>query len=207
MRIVLYLLLIVSLPALLCAQNAHQAFVTVYVSAPMKDGFVDTNNTFRNTGAFVVKSSNGQIFPICSGTLITPNVFLTASHCTVFFTQELAPAGDVAYVSLDQSIPFGELTSNKTQLLPVAHVVSNPGYNQSQSDSGDIAVLILARTARYFGDAWLGVNLGKDSAGFLKAHALHFLIAAVALFVVLYAVVLLNDRWRRRIRNTGGMDF
>lgn len=111
-------------------------------------GFVDTNNTFRNTGAFVVKSSNGQIFPICSGTLITPNVFLTASHCTVFYTQELAPAGDVAYVSLDQSIPFGDLTSNKTQLLPVAHVVSNPGYNQSQSDSGDIAVLILARNVR-----------------------------------------------------------
>ena len=111
-------------------------------------GFVDTNNTFRNTGAFVVKSSNGQVFPICSGTLITPNVFLTASHCTVFYTQELAPAGDVAYVSLDQSIPFGDLTSNKTQLLPVAQVVSNPGYNQSQSDSGDIAVLILARNVR-----------------------------------------------------------
>lgn len=108
-------------------------------------GFVDSNNTFRNTGAFVVKSSStGQIFPICSGTLITPNVFLTASHCTLYFSQELAPEGDVAYVSLDQSIPFGDLTSNSTQLLPVAHVVSNPGYNQSQSDSGDIAVLILA---------------------------------------------------------------
>ncbi|HVI70847.1 MAG TPA: hypothetical protein VM656_05090, partial [Pyrinomonadaceae bacterium] len=70
-------------------------------------GFVDSNNTFRNTGAFIVKSSNGQIFPICSGTLIAPNVFLTASHCTVFYTQELAPEGDIAYVSLDQSIPFG----------------------------------------------------------------------------------------------------
>jgi hypothetical protein len=112
-------------------------------------GFVDTNNTFRNTGAFVVKlSSTGQVFPICSGTLITSNVFLTASHCTVFYTQELAPAGYVAYVSLDQSLPFGDLTSNKTQLLPVAQVVSNPGYNQSQSDSGDIAVLILARGVR-----------------------------------------------------------
>src|ERR1044071_6127437 len=73
-------------------------------------GFVDTNNTFPNTGAFVVKSSStGQIFPICSGTLITPNVFLTASHCTVFYTQELATTGYVAYVSLDQSIPFGDL--------------------------------------------------------------------------------------------------
>lgn len=115
-------------------------------SSAITYGFVDSSNIFRNTGAFVVKSSNGQIFPICSGTLITPNVFLTASHCTVYYTQELAPAGDVAYVSLDQSIPFGSLTTNQTQLLPVAHVVSNPGYNQSQSDPGDIAVLILTQS-------------------------------------------------------------
>lgn len=112
-------------------------------------GFVDSNNQFRNTGAFMIKSpTTGEVFPICSGTLITPNVFLTASHCTLFFTQDLAPQGFVAYVSLDSSIPFGALTSNKTNLLPVAHVVSNPNYNQSQSDSGDIAVLILERNVR-----------------------------------------------------------
>jgi hypothetical protein len=111
-------------------------------------GFVDSTNNFPNTGAFVVKSSStGQLLPICSGTLIAPNVFLTASHCTVFYTEELAPEGDVAFVSFDQSIPFGDLTSNSTQLIPVAHVVSNPNFNQSQGDSGDIAVLILAQNA------------------------------------------------------------
>jgi len=112
-------------------------------------GFVDSNNVFRNTGAFIVKSpTTGEDFPICSGTLITANVFLTASHCTAFFTQDLAPEGFVAFVSLDQSIPFGTLTSNKTNLLAVAHVVSNPNFNQSQSDSGDIGVLILERDVR-----------------------------------------------------------
>ena len=112
-------------------------------------GFVDSNNTFRNTGAFIVKSpTTGQIFPICSGTMITDNVFLTASHCTLFYTQDLAPEGFVAYVSLDQSIPFGALTSNKTTLLAVAHVVTNPNFNQSQSDSGDIGALILERNVR-----------------------------------------------------------
>ena len=109
-------------------------------------GFVDSNNTFRNTGAFIIKSSStGEIFPICSGTLITPNVFLTASHCTIFYTQELAAEGYVAYVSLDSSIPFGQLTSSKTKLLSVSHVVTNPNYNQSQGDSGDIGALILER--------------------------------------------------------------
>ena len=112
-------------------------------------GFVDSSNTYGNTGAFIVKSSTtGQIFPICSGTMITSNVFLTASHCTSFYTQDLAPEGYVAYVSLDQSIPFGDLSSSKTTLLPVAHVVTNPNYNQSQSDSGDIGALVLERGVR-----------------------------------------------------------
>jgi hypothetical protein len=109
-------------------------------------GFIDENNTFKNTGAFIIKSpTTGQIFPICSGTMITPEVFLTASHCTLFFEQDLAPQGFTAFVSLDGSIPFGSLTSNQTKLLSVQHVVTNPNFNQSQSDSGDIAVLILQK--------------------------------------------------------------
>jgi hypothetical protein len=112
-------------------------------------GFVDSNNTYSNTGAFIVKSpTTGQIFPICSGTMITSNVFLTASHCTIFFQQDLALRGFTAYVSLDGSIPFGDLTSTKTKLLAVSSVVTNPNYNQSQSDSGDIGVLILQSNVR-----------------------------------------------------------
>ena len=117
-------------------------------AAAITYGFIDSSNTFANTGAFIVKSPTGENFPICSGTMITSNVFLTASHCTAYFQQELVPQGYVAYVSLDGSIPFGSLTSSKTNLLPVAHVVTNPNYNQAQSDSGDIAVLILNRNVK-----------------------------------------------------------
>jgi len=107
-------------------------------------GFVDTNNVFNNGGAFIVKSpTTGNIFPICSGTLISPNVFLTASHCTAFFENDLAPLGYTAFVSFDNPIPFGNLTSKQTRLIPVNQVVTNPNFNQAQSDTGDIAVLLI----------------------------------------------------------------
>lgn len=107
-------------------------------------GFIDSTNTYSNVGAFIVKSATtGQIFPICSGTMITPNVFLTASHCTIYYSQELRPRGFTVFVSLDQSIPFGPLTNAATTLFPVSHVVTNPNYSQRQGDSGDIGALIL----------------------------------------------------------------
>ena len=108
-------------------------------------GSADTGNLFPNVGAFIVKApATGHIFPICSGTLIAPDVFLTASHCTAFFEHSLAPRGFTAWVSFDASIPFGALTTPATNLAMVVQVVTNPGYNQRQSDPGDIAVLLLS---------------------------------------------------------------
>jgi hypothetical protein len=46
-------------------------------------------------------------------------------------------------VSFDNLIPFGSLTSPRTGLVEVQQVVTNPAYNPAQSDSGDIAVLIV----------------------------------------------------------------
>jgi secreted trypsin-like serine protease len=132
--------------------RSHRFFLILVLSATVISaarihaityGFVDTTNAFGNTGAFIVKAPSGRIFPICSGTLIAPDVFLTASHCTVFFEQDLAPAGYTAFVSFDNPIPFGDLTSKSTKLVAVTQVVSNPGYNQAQSNSGDIAVLLI----------------------------------------------------------------
>jgi hypothetical protein len=117
-------------------------------SSAITYGFVDSKNTYSNVGAFIVKSPSGEIFPICSGTLIAPNVFLTASHCTSYFTQELEPLGYTAYVSFDKSIPFGNFTTTKTKLYAVSTAVTNPNYNQAQSDSGDIGALILSTNVK-----------------------------------------------------------
>jgi membrane protein YqaA with SNARE-associated domain len=57
-----------------------------------------------------------------------------------------------------------------------------------------VTVVLVARTLRYFGAAWLGVRLGTGSAGFLKAHAWHFLIGGLVLFVSLYLFILIRGR-------------
>src|SRR5215510_10356356 len=131
---------------LLILALAAAASVTIIAPSRVKAivyGFVDTNNDFNNSGAFIVKSpTTGNIFPICSGTLISPNVFLTASHCTAFFENDLAPIGYTAFVSFDNPIPFGALTGNQTRLIPVTQVVTQPNFNPAQSDTGDTAVLL-----------------------------------------------------------------
>ena len=61
-----------------------------------------------------------------------------------------------------------------------------------------LIVILLARLPRYFGEAWLGIKLGQESPAFLKEHIWHFVIAAMALFVLLCLLVLASERWRSR---------
>src|SRR5581483_7707800 len=68
----------------------------------------------------------------CSGTMISPTVFLTAAHCTV----DLAP-GDRAYINFAQDVD----PAPPNLLSGTVH--TNPGYNQRQSDPGDLAVVVL----------------------------------------------------------------
>ena len=59
-----------------------------------------------------------------------------------------------------------------------------------------LLVLAGARIVRYGGLAYLGAELGENSAAWLKGHVWHMLAVAVLLFVVLYALA-------RRARRTG----
>ena len=56
-------------------------------------------------------------------------------------------------------------------------------------------MIVSGRTLRYFGEVlWLGITLGHESAGFLKSHVWQFVGYAVALFALLYGLML----WRQR---------
>lgn len=56
-----------------------------------------------------------------------------------------------------------------------------------------LAVIVLARIIRYGGEAWLGVELGKQSTAFLKQHAWELIGISALLFVVLYGLLRWNE--------------
>ncbi len=61
-----------------------------------------------------------------------------------------------------------------------------------------LVVILVARIPRYFGEAWLGVRLGKESTTFLRTHVWQFVVTAIALFVFLSLLIIASERWRSR---------
>ena len=83
-------------------------------------------NKHPNVGA-LVGTFDGQTYPYCSGTLISPTVFLTAAHCDIGTSK--------VYVTFDS-----EYTS-KSKLYS-GTFYADPEFNQTQSDPHDIAVVV-----------------------------------------------------------------
>ena len=101
-----------------------------YPAFAITNGAVD-GDRHPNVGALVA-NVHGRLTFVCSGTLISSTVFLTAAHCTV----DLEAAGYPVYVTFDA------LVSRDARLLPgTAH--THRGFNRAQSDPRDIAVVVL----------------------------------------------------------------
>ena len=86
-------------------------------------------NDHPNVGA-LVGTFNGQTYPYCSGTLISPTVFLTAAHCDIG--------------SSTVKVTFDSVYTSHSRLY-TGTFYGDPLYNQAQSNPHDIAVVVLSK--------------------------------------------------------------
>jgi V8-like Glu-specific endopeptidase len=89
-------------------------------------------NRHPQVGA-LVGTFNGQNYPYCSVTLISPTVFLTAAHCNIGTSS--------VYVTFDT-----KFTSRAK--LYTGTFQPHPFYNQAQDDPHDIAVVVFDKPIR-----------------------------------------------------------
>jgi len=92
-------------------------------------------NGHPNVGAMIVEEPDGVKYFYCSGTLIAPNVFLTAAHCTDAAAAYGADPHDV-YVTFDPVYDEYATLHRGTYHL-------NPNYGHDRHDLNDVAVIIL----------------------------------------------------------------
>ena len=96
-----------------------------------------TGKSFPNVGALLVDfNGNGKVDGVdqdCTGSLISPTVFLTAAHCVEF----LAP-GTPVYVSFEPQL----LPAPKTYITATGWTY-DPQYGHDQANLHDLAVVFL----------------------------------------------------------------
>jgi hypothetical protein len=127
-----------------------------------------------NVGALLIGTPGVDMFALCSGSLIAPDEFLTAGHCTDFLDANAEP-GDV-------SVTFEELLNPDPvtgALAPATTVAVSgwstmPGFKAGIAKSiNDIGVVHLARPVTGIRPADLpsaGFLDGAQAAGLLNGH-------------------------------------
>jgi membrane protein YqaA with SNARE-associated domain len=127
-------------------------------------------------------------------------LFWTAHRGGRRFMNSAAPAGSAGRFR-EWFRRYGMVTVFVPALIPIpmplkVFVISAGVMGTSFKEF--LAVVLTARAVRYFGEAWLGIRLGKESLGFLTSHAWDFGAGAALLFAVLYAYINWRDRRRAR---------
>ena len=117
-------------------------------------------NGHPNVGAMIVLEPDGVKYLYCSGTLIAPDVFLTAAHCT-------AAAAAYGAAPDDVFVTFDPIYDKKAKLIPGTYHL-NPNYGHDSHDLHDVAVITLDRKVKNIEPAKLPLAGLLDDMG--KAH-------------------------------------
>jgi len=117
------------------AASAALAVLVVAGSALAITYGAPDGNRHPNVGALLAPTAYSDgTWAACSGTLIAPTVFLTAAHCDLGVSR-IAVTFDSSYVAATGTTYWGTWKAD-------------PGYNQAQSDSHDLAVVLLDKAVK-----------------------------------------------------------
>ena len=110
---------------------------TLAIAAPVAaitNGTVDGNGHPNVGGLVSAKQYSDGTWIYCSGTLVSPTVFLTAAHCGDVNGERVTVTFDTDYVAGDK--------------VYAGTFYGDPLYNQSQNDPHDVAVVVLDKAVK-----------------------------------------------------------
>jgi secreted trypsin-like serine protease len=94
-------------------------------------------NSHPNVGALLRQRADGSLTIVCSGTLVSSRVFLTAGHCSDYLLSHDQPA---AYVTFDPN--FGRDAAHDVFATPYhGQVIENPDWHKPYQN--DTAIILL----------------------------------------------------------------
>jgi hypothetical protein len=120
------------------------SFVLVRPAGAIIGGTDDTANQFESVGMLQAQIDVDEWVAFCSGTLVAPDVVLTAAHCTDFFT---AAVGEEGFGPDDLRVSFDVAPDDSSTYYVADHIVVHPAWFTAGPCIGNSKHLCLASPA------------------------------------------------------------